>query len=453
MIDPRISTCTAAARAMAAGDLHPEIPTQGSDSVAELGRALEGLGSVLEHRFQELDRLVTVTSRVNTGVVLVEVLDYVYETFQDLIPYHRIGFALLEDDGRVLRAHWARAEAGEVHLGPGYAAPMAGSSLERILETGEPRVLNDLEAHLEARPGSDSTRRMVQEGIRSSLTCPLVSFRGPLGFMFFSSRHKGTYARAHVGIFQQLAGQLAVILEKSRLHDQLRDLNAQKDRFMGMAAHDLRNPAMIIQGFARALREGALGSLTAEQVEVIEDMEREAGSIHELVSSLLDVHTIEAGRLVLESLPGDLGDLVRARVRANDVVARGKHIALEVSLPGRVPQVPFDRRRLGQVLDNLITNALKYSAPGTRVRVTLEVDAGAVRIAVQDQGQGIPAGELEGLFHEFGRTSVRPTGGESSTGLGLAIARRIVEAHGGSLGVTSAPGQGSTFSLRLPAGG
>jgi hypothetical protein len=111
---------------------------------------------------------------VNSGLLLDQVLDYVFESFDPIIPYDRIGVTLLEDDGNVARAHWARSRASKIRLKNGYSAPMAGSSLRAIIETGEPRILNDLEAYLREHPGSVSTRTIVSEGMRSSLTCPLM---------------------------------------------------------------------------------------------------------------------------------------------------------------------------------------------------------------------------------------------------------------------------------------
>jgi diguanylate cyclase (GGDEF)-like protein len=155
------------------------------------------------------------------------VLDHVYENFFSLIPYDRIGLALLEEGRAVVRAHWARSEATEIKLPLGYSASLANSSLAEIILTGKPRILNDLESYLESHPQSDSTRRIVAEGMRSSLTCPLMAKGEPFGFLFFSSMTKNTYTGDHQELFLQIAGQLAVILEKSRLYENLLRLTEQ----------------------------------------------------------------------------------------------------------------------------------------------------------------------------------------------------------------------------------
>jgi GAF domain-containing protein len=127
-----------------------------------------------------------------------EVLGFVYESLQSLIPHDRIGVALIEDGGTV-RARWARSAASEIHLAADYSAPLEGSSLQQVIATGEPRILNDLEAYLADHPQSDSTLRIVREGMRSSLTGPLVARGRPIGFIFFSSLRRDAFEHEHTG--------------------------------------------------------------------------------------------------------------------------------------------------------------------------------------------------------------------------------------------------------------
>jgi len=126
---------------------------------------------------------------------------------------------------------------------------MEGSSLQKIIETGAPRILNDLSAYLLNHPESESTRRIVADGVRSSLTCPLVSQGKPIGFIFFSSESPNTFNETHVGFFMKIANKLAMIVEKGRLYQQLKELNDTKNRFLGIAAHDLRSPLAAVKGF------------------------------------------------------------------------------------------------------------------------------------------------------------------------------------------------------------
>jgi diguanylate cyclase (GGDEF)-like protein len=166
---------------------------------------------------KDLQLLLDVIGKINSGLVTEEILDFVYESFSAMVPYDRIGCALIMPGGKVVSTIWARAEYERMEIRPGYEGALAGSSLEGILDSGEPRILNDLRSYLRDHPDSDSTARIVREGIRSSLTCPLIVDGRPIGFLFFSSTEPGTYADAHVEIYRQIASHISVTVEKGRL--------------------------------------------------------------------------------------------------------------------------------------------------------------------------------------------------------------------------------------------
>lgn len=246
MSDLRIPKLREATEAMVAGRYRVDVPVGSGDAdgddVASLGSALVLLGHTLERRFAELTSLNALTEKINSGLLVNEILDHVFESFQTIIPYDRIGFSFLEDQGRVVRAVWARSNAPELKIQTGYTAPLAGSSLQQIIETGRPRILNDLEAHLRAHPESTSTRLIVDEGVRSSLTCPLVAMGKPVGFLFFSSFRPRTYENEHVDVFMQVAGHLSLIVEKGRLYQELaktkRELEHANQRLSELATID-----------------------------------------------------------------------------------------------------------------------------------------------------------------------------------------------------------------------
>ncbi|MBX3178315.1 MAG: GGDEF domain-containing protein [Candidatus Hydrogenedentes bacterium] len=225
--DPRVEQYTNYVVCMQQLEFPEEDFGDEDDALGRLGRELVALAGALDRHYREQAHLLDVTERVNQGFFINEVMDHVYETFRPLIPYDRIGFALLEDDGTTLKAHWARADDIKIRLKNGYAQRLNGSSLNHVILTGEPRVINDLEAYYAANPKSHSTRLVLDEGIRSSLTCPLVALGKPLGFLFFSSREKGTYRNVHQHVFRRIAAQLSVIVEKSRLYEELFQINSE----------------------------------------------------------------------------------------------------------------------------------------------------------------------------------------------------------------------------------
>jgi len=231
---------------------------------------------------------------------------------------------------------------------------------------------------------------------------------------------------------------------------ELERLNQLKNEFLGMAAHDLRNPIGDILALAELLYIDVATVLTEEQRGFLSDIERSSKFMLQLIDNLLDVSSIEAGHLHLNLRPSDPRKVLERSVGINAKLARQKQIHVDLHIEGALPKLSFDEAGIEQVLNNLISNAVKFSQPGAVVEVRAEMHDGGVLISVRDQGPGIPETERDKLFQPFGRTSVRSTASERSTGLGLAIARKIVEGHGGRIWLESQVGVGSVFRFTLP---
>jgi len=224
----------------------------------------------------------------------------------------------------------------------------------------------------------------------------------------------------------------------------------ERDKYLGMAAHDLRNPLGGISGIAKLFLEGEYGELTREQREYIKMMKDSAEHMLEIVAGMLELSKHQIGTLQLNWEDADLITLVDRSIALNQPNARKKQIEIHkeaelASLPLRI-----DRVKITQVLDNLLSNAVKYSHPETVVTLKVETEEHWVRVKVSDQGQGIPEDELPKLFQPFTKLSVKATGGEKSIGLGLAVCRKIVEGHGGTIEAQSSVGEGSNFEFSLP---
>ena len=208
---------------LVAASIHCQYRARGSYT-AEIDKArrrLEATVSDLESARDEALLFDRITEQVNSGLSLVEVLEQTFEALRQIIPYDRIGFSLVDAEGATVRSLWAKSRLGPMAFPDGYAAPLAGSSLERVALTGEPRILNDLEAYLADHPESASTRMILQEGMRSSLTCPLIARGKTIGFLFFSSIEAHKYQPGHIRTFMRVARRLSAIADKARLHDEL----------------------------------------------------------------------------------------------------------------------------------------------------------------------------------------------------------------------------------------
>ncbi|HVU24252.1 MAG TPA: hybrid sensor histidine kinase/response regulator [Opitutus sp.] len=256
---------------------------------------------------------------------------------------------------------------------------------------------------------------------------------------------------------KEVVARIRTHLQNQLLAEQLKSLvgqlsnaNASKNRFLGMAAHDLRNPLASIRGLAEFLRDGIVGQLTPDQLDLVNTIHGASQSMLTLVNDLLDVATIEAGELKIVQEMHDLGELVAKRVYLANIDAAKKETRIVFAPAGAGPRALIDAAKIQQVVDNLVSNAVKYSPPRATVTVELRATARECHLGVKDQGPGIPPDERDRLFKDFSRLSVKPTGGEQSTGLGLAICRKIVEAHRGSISAENLPGGGCEFRVILP---
>jgi signal transduction histidine kinase len=236
---------------------------------------------------------------------------------------------------------------------------------------------------------------------------------------------------------------------EERTHE-LRLANEQKDELLGMVAHDLRNPLTVVMNFAEILQKSLTERVNERETKYLQLMYTSCNHSLELIGDLLDINAIESGRVKLILVKISLGSIIKENCTKNEYLAVNKGIKLVSEIPGDLPQVSVDTNRIHEILDNLISNAIKFSHPGTTIRVIASKNDGQIKVSIQDQGLGIRSEELDTLFKKFGKTTTKPTRGEASTGLGLAIVKKLVELHGGRIWAESVHGQGSTFTFSLP---
>ncbi len=227
-----------------------------------------------------------------------------------------------------------------------------------------------------------------------------------------------------------------------------REVERLKEEFLASVSHELRTPLTSVLGYAESLRAGDFGALDDDQLRALYIVERNAGRLNRLIDDLLLTARIESQSLDLHLEPLDLSTLAAESVQAAEVGAgsQGVDLVLDVE-PVRVEG---DRLRLGQLLDNLVSNAVKFTPDGGTVTVSLARGGDRAVLEVADTGIGIPADERDRLFERFYRTSVAREHAIEGTGLGLVIARAIAESHGGSIGFESREGEGTTFRVELP---
>ncbi|MEX1212516.1 MAG: HAMP domain-containing sensor histidine kinase [Balneolaceae bacterium] len=230
---------------------------------------------------------------------------------------------------------------------------------------------------------------------------------------------------------------------------ELESSNERKNQVIGMVAHDLRNPLSVILNFAEFLLDEA-EDFTEQQVMFIREIQASSRLMLSIVEELVDISAIEAGRVTLNRERLDVGEWIELSANLYRGRAEQKGIQLDIVVPEESVWCHLDSNKIRQIVNNLVSNAIKFSHGGTHVTVVFEKRGEEMILRVQDQGQGIPTHELEKLFIPFGNVSVKSTDGEKSTGLGLAITKKLVQAHGGDIRVKSQPGKGSEFEVKIP---
>jgi signal transduction histidine kinase len=240
-----------------------------------------------------------------------------------------------------------------------------------------------------------------------------------------------------------------------KIHQQnkkLNKLNNLKNKFLGIASHDLRNPLYAILSYSQVLFDGSFGELNDRQRTTLQKIINSGNFMCDLLDNLLDVSQIESGQFSLKKISLDINNIAKEQVEKHQLIAKEKQIQLHFE-GGAFPTLVVDQCSMIQVMNNFIGNAIKFSPNNTKICVRTETSKNHFRFLVKDEGPGISKEDQKLAFGEFQTLGNKPTGNEKSTGLGLAISKKLIQLHGGKVGIQSQEGKGSTFYFELPTEG
>ena len=332
-------------------------------------------------------------------------------------------FQSQEDDSLVLM-NKAAQEGGE---GPG----------EALMQTVRQAIKENAPAAI--APGSDALAHLVVPlQCTGKPTCALVV-----------ERHE-PFGEAARQFLSRLASRAAAALENARLYQAVQEANQAKSKFVSVVTHELRIPMTSIKGYTDLLRQGAVGPVNEMQQNFLGVIRNNVERMSALVSDLSDISHMETGRLKLNSTFLNINDYIQEIATSLTPRFQDKQQSLELEVPGELPRVFADSNRLAQVLTNLVSNANKYTPNGGKINVLAKAEDDFVRVEVKDSGIGISEEDQASLFSQFFRSESPEVREQQGWGLGLSVAKRLVEAMGGEIGAVSALGQGSTFWFTLP---
>jgi PAS domain S-box-containing protein len=404
----------------------------------------------LERRNEELRALNAISTTMSQMLSLEEMLDETLDRLLEVIDIGGGWIQLLDEQGEELlmvsHRGFSRQMIEELRT-----IKLGESLTGRVAQSGQPIVLGKVSD--DPRLTLDIVRR---ENLHFFAGIPIESHEQVLGVLGVFSRRPRMVSPQKVQLLTAVGHQLGIAIENVRLANKAteneicRELDRLRSDLIANVSHELRTPLGLIKLACTTLQREDVKVDRETQLEFLRDIREESDRLERLVSDLLDLSQRAGGGLPLDKHSVDVGHLVSR-------VTKG----MQAQFPNRrfvddVPTVPLvavvDAERLEQVLRNLISNAIKYSPHGGIVSVRCHRDDGQIAICVSDQGIGIPAEDLERVFERFYRVDNEVTRHERGAGLGLAVCRDIVEAHGGGIWIESTPGQGATVHIRLPAG-
>ncbi len=314
-------------------------------------------------------------------------------------------------------------------------------------------------ADLDTLPAGPLRDISLSAGYRSVLIVPLIGGERVFGALVLMRRHLGTFSDNTVNLLRTFASQSILAIQNARLFREIEEKGRQlaiasqhKSQFLANMSHELRTPLNAILGYAELLLDGLYGDLTPKSQAVLERVQNNGKHLLALINDVLDLAKIEAGQFTLVATDYSIDLMVQSVISATESLARAKGLALSAEVTPGLPTGHGDERRLTQVLLNLVGNAIKFTDQGS-VRLVARAADEHFTLLVRDTGPGIAAADQDRIFQEFQQVDNSSTRKKGGTGLGLAISRRIVEMHGGTIGVESVPGQGATFRIDLPIRG
>src|SRR3954454_3534958 len=397
-------------RRVAGGEQDVEIPEEGAGEIGELAAAFNEMSRSLSSHSRELAEQNVDLER------LANVLRAVLDSTVD-------GILLSDAEGNVQLANRPVVTLTR-DLGMQYDGPVVDRLLSVEHRMRDPESYHDAMERLRSNPDEstfDEFEDTVSGRVFQGFTSPVLDDRGgPLG---------------RIWTLREVTQQ--------------RELDRLKDEFVATVSHELRTPLTSMMGFLEMIREGEAGELNDEQKRFLAIVYRSSERLQRLVGDLLFVARLDANGLQLQSGDARLDDIVRESVESSSALARSREVELVAEVDD-VPPVSGDKERLAQLVGNLVSNALKFTPAGGRVVARAFRDGSHAVLEIQDTGIGIPHAEQGRLFQRFFRSSTATEQAIPGTGLGLVISKAIAEAHGGTIGVRSAPGEGTCFRVQIP---
>ena len=429
-----------------------------SESNRRLVEELRTANEALQRHEQELSRKVQIATwqmstlfelskRMAHDLSLVFRLHFIADKAAELTGAPKSVVFLRAEEGSEYIARYGHGLEGSMVAGVSYRA---GEGLNGIA------VRNQAAVRRVGRPslwnGDERTDALGTLAKESVLVVPLAADKEVLGTLCVLDK-PGGFTEADEHFLTLFAGSAAIALSNAILHERTLELDRLKSEFVAVVSHEIRTPLTVIKGVLELLTDDRHWQVDDKQGELLRMATANSERLLHLINDILDFSKLQSASLPMSFAPGVLPQVVRSSAGNLSHLAGERGIQLVLEMPGDLPMVIMDEQRIGQVITNLLSNALKFSPRGSTVTVSAKTADQGVSVSVRDEGEGIAPKDMSRLFQKFSQLDTSTTRKAGGTGLGLVITKGIVEGHGGKIWVESEVGQGSVFWFTLPLSG
>jgi K+-sensing histidine kinase KdpD len=433
-----------------------EKPMDPANLFSVIDRGLEKQRLVTENRqlVEELEKhnrvtntLLNVSQAVSQSLNLQQILDLALERVVQCTGLEASFVYINENDRLLLKAHFGLSrrmlESMLQEIGRN------GSTINRIFKKGAPEIIEELEKHADS-----DLNFLVRGGYHSFAGIPLTILRESIGVLGLTTSFARYFSTNNIELFTGIAREIAIAVRNAQLYEEassakaLRELDAMRTEFLANVSHELRTPLAVIKGSANSLLQSDVIFDEQTRHDFLASIDRDADTLTRLVDDLLMMSRLEADALEVKKKPHHLKEVIDVIKDRLDNLTVKHHLHLRI--PDELPSILIDDSRIGEVLTNLVENAVKFSDDNTKITIEASRNGKEVTVNVTDEGVGIPAEMHQKIFERFFQGEGRKAGRRKGTGLGLAICKGIIEAHGGNIRVESEPGGGARFTFTLP---
>lgn len=430
---------------------NPE-PARAGDSESEMVAILKEKLARYEHRITYLERIVKVSQILNTVLTLEPLLQIIIQSATELINTDACSILLIDKNTGEL--HFAEVTGGMTEALREVSIPLDNSIAGLVVQTDKPVLVRDVKNDSRWHPEIDKALNFETTSI---LGVPLKVRDEVIGTLeVVNKRSEGGFTQDDIQIATTLAAQAAVALENARLLDELQhayrelaEIDQIKSDFVSIAAHELRTPLAVILGYASFLRENVQGQ-ASEQLEIVVNS---AMHLRTLIGDMINLHHIQTNNVLLDRTVFSLRQLILEVMEEFNELVKGKgQVFTKKFVPDNDPlNIDADRQKIYLIFANLISNAIKFTNEGGRIHINIQLKGYKYHINIIDTGIGIPETQYERIFDQFHQVESSLARKYQGMGLGLSIAKGMVEVHQGKIWVQSMVGKGSNFNVVLPS--